>query len=104
MKLFTRSDEEREYPTTLPRSEKLFNWLTYGGISFLGVFVGTIPFTHAFKYGHAAQWWNKSAQWLKNKGLSESASEQILNTGFLGMLGNFAIIPIKFLENQKTHI
>ncbi|NBO20016.1 MAG: hypothetical protein EBV03_12505, partial [Proteobacteria bacterium] len=96
--------EEKAKSTSSSKGERLFDWLTYGGISFAGVFIATMPWTYYTKYGSGKKFHEWVVKGLKNKGVSEHVAEQTFNTLVLGSLGNVAIIPIKFLENHKPAI
>src|SRR6185295_18071146 len=55
------------------------------------------------KYGRASQWWTRSQERLQ-KVFSHSASEQILNTTVLAIIGTGALAPIKWLEDKKPQV
>lgn len=86
------------------KGEKLFDFLTYGGIAFAGVFIATMPFTYWTKYGGGKKFHDWMTTALKKRGASEHIAEQTFNTTVLGALGNAAVIPIKFLENKKPEL
>lgn len=86
------------------RGEKLFDWITYGGIAFLGVFVATIPWTYWTKHGGGRKLHDWMTRGLKKQGFSDSTAEQTFNTIVLGSLGNAAIVPVKIMENYKPEL
>jgi len=96
--------EKKAEKTSVSKGERLFDWLTYGGIGFAGVFIANIPFTHWAKYGGGRSCYQWMTEALKNKGISDHVAEQAFNTTVLGILGNAAIVPIKMLENKKPEL
>jgi len=83
------------------RGEKLFDWLTYGGIAGAAVFIGTMPLTFWTKYGAGSKFHAWLTGSLTKQGMSEHAAEMIFNSTVLGALGHAAIVPVKFLEDRK---
>ena len=83
------------------KGEKLFDWLTYGGIGFLGVFAAGIPVGYWAKYGGGAKAFASSIKALEKTGMSAKSAEDIMITNVLMQPGNAALIPIKILENHK---
>ncbi len=96
--------EEKAKKTSTSKGEKLFDWVTYGGIAFAGVFVATLPWTYFTKYGSGKKFHDWMTTALKKKGVSKHVAEQTFNTAILGSLGNAAIIPVKVMENYKPEL
>jgi len=94
-----KTNDTAEKP--MSKGERIFNWLVYGGVAGVGVFVVTLPIAFWTRYGGGAGWWKRSTQWLEKKGMNAYTSEEVLNTAVLGSIGNFAIIPVKILEEYK---
>ena len=86
----------------ISRSEKIFDWLVYGGIAGVGTFIATIPTTYWAKYGGGAKYFDASSKWLVKKGLSEQSAEQAVMTSALMQGGNLALIPVKWAEDNKV--
>jgi hypothetical protein len=97
-------------PGTVPpekkmsKGERLFDVAIYTGIAGIGVFAASLPLTYWSKYGKGISTYNWAKSFLKKKGVSESAAEQIYNTTVLGLAGNAAVIPIKIIEDRKPEI
>ncbi len=86
------------------KGEKWFDWMTYGGVNFVGTFIATIPIAYALKYGKGAKWYQKGADWLTKKGVSHGHAENILLTTATMQGGNVAVFPVKYLEDRKAKI
>lgn len=90
--------------TSRSKGERIFDWLTYGGIGFLGVFAAGIPFAYWAKYGKGANMFHGSSQYLQKMGMGAKSAEDAVMTSVLMQPGNLALIPIKIMENNKPHI
>ncbi|MDX1974230.1 MAG: hypothetical protein SFT92_00995 [Rickettsiales bacterium] len=86
------------------RREKIFNWLTYGGIAGLGTFLVTIPTTYWAKYGGGANLFKAAAKELERTGFHPETAEQIVTTTALMQGGNITLFPVKFMEDHKAEI
>jgi hypothetical protein len=96
--------EERAHHIKKSVGEKIFDWVVYGGISGLGVFIATLPLTFSAKYGKAKALFEKGTKYLEHTPLSGETVERIMDTTALSMSGNISIIPIKFAEDRKKSI
>lgn len=96
--------EKSAKKTSSSKGERLFDWLTYGGIAGIGAFAMTIPTTYWAKYGGGAAMFKKMAAKLTRNGISSHAAEDIVMTTALMQGGNLAIPPVKLMENYKPQI
>lgn len=99
-----RKASEQAIRTSSSRGEKLFDWLTYGGVAGVGTFLLTIPVAYWAKYGSGAKMFEKASGYLVKQGLSPRISEEMVMTTALMQGGNLTIIPVKMLENRKPQI
>ena len=86
------------------KGEKLFDWLTYGGIAGVGTFLVTIPIAYWAKYGGGGKYFAKSTQFLQKQGFSEHTAEQFMMTTATMQGGNVTVIPVKLMENHKPEL
>jgi len=84
--------------------EKIFDWMTYGGIAGVGTFLITIPITYWAKYGKGAAHFHKTAQNLEKMGMSATSADQAVMTTALMQGGNLALFPVKWAEDNKVAI
>ena len=99
-------------PAQKPKSkgERVFDWLVYGGIAGVGVFVATVPLTYLFKYTKTGSKYYhglvdvlvKGAEKIAPSMLSEKAAEDVVMTTSLMMGGNAMLIPIGYAEKHKV--
>jgi len=88
----------------LSKGERWFDWLTYGGIAGVGVFLVTLPLTYWSKYAGGAKNFKAAAHWLEKKGFSAHTAEDLVMTTSLMQGGNLGLIPVKLMENNKPQI
>jgi hypothetical protein len=96
--------ERKAERTSTSRGERLFDFLTYGGIGFLGVFAAGIPVGYWAKYGKGSSMFNSAAHSLEKWGMSSHAAQDVVMTSVLMQPGNLAVIPIKMMENNKQSL
>jgi len=96
--------EAKAAKTSSSKGERLFDWLTYGGIGFLGVFAAGIPIGYWGKYGKGAGMFHSGAKSLEKLGMSAKSAEDAMMTSVLMQPGNIALLPIKLMENNKPHL
>ncbi|MFM9890030.1 MAG: hypothetical protein ACKVOE_05210 [Rickettsiales bacterium] len=87
------------------KGEKLFDWLVYGGINYLGTFALTVVVadwlqTHA--WGRAVCDWGKRGL-LKAK-FSEGVADAAVTTSILMQGGTLMLLPVHWLEKRRTGI
>lgn len=90
--------------TSSSKGERLFDWITYGGIAGLGTFVLTIPIAYWAKYGGGAKHFINGGKRLQNLGLGEHTAEHAMMTTATMQGGNVTIIPVKIMENYKPQL
>lgn len=93
------SNTEEAKPLT--RGEKIFDWLTYGGIAGVGTFLLTIPVAYWAKYGKGAARFEGATKWLQKQGLSAQTAEQMMMTNATMQGGNLTVLPVKWMEDNK---
>ncbi len=86
------------------RGEKIFNWVTYGGIAGLGTFIVTIPIVYWTKYGRGSNRFHEISSHLKSTGLSDQTTEQLMMTTATAQGGNLTVLPVKWAEDHKIAI
>jgi hypothetical protein len=83
------------------RGEKLFDWLTYGGLNGVGTFIITIPF---------ADWGNRKVFDSWSKGLvetfklSKGTARTAVSATTLGIGGTVMLLPVYIAEHYKKPI
>lgn len=100
--------ETADAPAHKSRGEKLFNWLTYGGVSGVGVFVATVPFMYALLYkgrnANGENFYGRIENWMKSRGLSDKNADLAMKVTVTGLPGTAALIPTHYLERNKREI
>jgi hypothetical protein len=96
--------EKTAQKTSYSKGEKLFDWLTYGGIAGIGTFLMTIPVAYWAKYGGGAPMFKNAAKALEKRGMAAAGAEDMLMTTALMQGGNIAVIPIKLMEDHKPGV
>lgn len=87
------------------RGERLFDWLAYGGFAGAVTFVLGMPLGYWVRYSNSGRQTVKwAARHLKNIGLSEAASEDVVMTTALMQGGNATLIPVKIMEDHKPKL
>lgn len=110
----------RDEPHIRSRGEKLFDWITYGGLAATATFLLTVPLTFFLKYGRGRSIHEscaKSIQSLLDKprvtsvinGIFEAGdnarrAEDLTMTTNLMMGGNLMMIPVGIMEKFKIPI
>lgn len=84
------------------RGERIFDWLVYGGIAGIGVFLATIPTTYWAKYGGGAKYFKRGSHKLESLGLSAKTAEDMMMSTALMQGGNLAVFPVKWAEDNKV--
>jgi hypothetical protein len=105
------TDQHSKKPESL--GEKLFNYLTYGGVGF-GINLGlSVIITDYFTHGKGNEllhsWSKKSAGTLHkisgtNIEKAENTAYAFLKTHLLMSGGHVVMVPIKLMEDSKRHI
>lgn len=85
----------------LSRGEKIFDWLTYGGIAGVAVFIATIPTTYWAKYGGGSKYFKAFSNGLQKLGMSSRSAEDAALTTGLGIGGTLMLLPVKLAEDNK---
>lgn len=96
--------EQSQNKKRVSRGEKLFNWLTYGGIAGVGTFIATVPLAFWTKYGKGAKMFENISHKMHMSGISEHTTEQIMTTTALMQGGNVMLFPVKYAEDHKAEI
>ncbi len=96
--------ETKAEKTSSSKGERLFDWLTYGGIAGLGTFALTIPIAYWAKYGGGAKAFVDAGKRLERMGMNESTAEHFMMTTATMQGGNVTIIPVKLMENHKPEL
>jgi len=94
-------DAPEDYPKVMSKGERLFNWLTYGGVAGIGTFIFTVPIAYWAKYGGGAEGFKWAGKVLRKTGISESTAEHALMTTATMQGGNATIPFVKVMENYK---
>jgi hypothetical protein len=96
--------EKTALKTHTSKGEKLFNILTYGGISGVSVFIGSVLVGYSAKYGKRAAKFPGKVAFLEKYHFSKQGAEHAVMTTELMHPGNAAVLPIKLIEDHKPEI
>ena len=96
---------------TKSKGEKVFDWLTYGGLAWVGAFIATVPFAHYLSFGKGqwlhkgfSKWTEKGINLLRSGRNNAPVAEQVAMTTSLMMGGNAMLIPVGTAEHFKVPI
>ena len=97
--------ELRALQTHTSKGEKLFNWLTYGGLAGIGTFMLTIPITYWAKYGGGAAGFENTEKWVQNtlKWNEHQAKHAVITTTTM-QSGNITLLPVMVMERNKQQL
>lgn len=96
---------EAPAPARKSKGEKLFDWLVYGGVNYLGTFALTVVVadwlqTHA--WGKAVCDWGKRS--LMKAGINEKTADTAVTVSLLMQGGTLMLLPVHALEKRRTDI
>lgn len=96
---------EQPAPHQSSRGERLFDWLTYGGIAGVGTFLLTVKIAYDQKYGGGdKKLYHKMTNGLRSIGFSPKVAKDVVETTNLMHGGNLMVLPVAGLEYFKKPI